>query len=178
MRIEWIAVASAVAAWIAALQAYRSSRVARRAYRLAMEQETRLRPSLELYLVEAHVRRPESGARRLYVFSLTVSNKSDMANAIKHIRLIIEHSHGQGPISNIAIPHNPDLSDQLPGNDLRPFRVPCNIGARAVLGGSSIFEVPDDIFKDSRIEAYTLAIEDTYGHETSAEAIFLEERPL
>lgn len=39
-------------------------------------------------------------------------------------------------------------------------------------------EVPDDFFKDLRIEAYRVMVMDTYGHESTIEAIFLNEREI
>jgi hypothetical protein len=36
--------------------------------------------------------------------------------------------------------------------------------------------VPADLLRGSQVEAYTLQIVDTYGHRTSVEALFLQER--
>lgn len=134
MPTNWVAIVAALAAWVAAWQAFRSAKTARRAYQLVLEQEKRLRPSLELYLVEAHIRRIKQLGIRIYVFRIMVTNKSDAVNYLKELRLFIEHDRKLGPLSNVAIPHEPDLVEYLPQYSGDPLYIPCQIAAHAVLG--------------------------------------------
>ena len=173
---DWIAFVSAVAAWIAAFEAFRSSRMSRRAYALVLQQEARLQPSLGLYLAEGEVRRLGVGAPRIYVFRIVVSNGSDASNSIREAHLLVEHGRGRGPSSNFIAPHRADLIDRLTGLACEPLHLPCEIAARSSLGGLVLFEVPSELLRGSQVEAYTLQIIDTYGHHTSMEALFLRER--
>lgn len=172
---DWVSIASAAAAWVAAWLAFRSARTARQTYNLAREQERRFHPSLELYLVDAHIRRLESPLPRLYVFRIMVTNKSDAANSLKDLKLVVGHKREQGPLSNVAIPHNPGLAAYLPENHVELVNIPCGIAARTVLGGLAIFGVPQDLLRDSKVESYTLTVVDSFGHETTLEAILLRE---
>ena len=172
---KWIAIVSAIAAWIAALEAFRSSRMSRKAYALALQQEARLQPSLSLHLVEGEVRRLGVGAPRIYVFRVVVSNGSDASNSIREANLLVEHGRGHVP-SNLIAPHRVELMERLTGLDYEPLNLPREIAARSSLGGLVLFEVPADLLRGSQVEAYTLQIVDTYGHRTSVEALFLQER--
>lgn len=173
---DWISTVSAVAAWIATLEAVRASRLSRRAYALALQQEARLQPSLRLYLVESEVRRLGVGAPRIYIFQIVVSNGSDASNSIREVNLLVEHGRGHGPSSNFIAPHRADLTDRLTGLAVEPLRLPCEIAAHNSLGGLVLFEVPSELLRGSQVEAYTLRIIDTYGHHTSMEILFLQER--
>jgi hypothetical protein len=176
MKIDWLGIISAIAAWLAAWQAFRSSQIARASHKLSLEQEARLKPSLQVYLKDAYFRRGNESSR-VYFFQLIISNKSDLSNSIKEIRLEIEHGKKHSPLSNILMDHKPSLATQH-SLDKQTFNVPFEIGIRTSLAGFALFEVPNEFFKDSRIEAYTVAIVDTYGHTSTAEAIFLNEREI
>ena len=106
----WSAVASAIAAWVAAWYAFGSARIARKSYELALQQEQRRRPALELYLLNAHIRRFMTQQCRIYIFDLEITNKSESDNSVRDIRLHIEHRRGQGPSSNLTISHDPSAS--------------------------------------------------------------------
>jgi hypothetical protein len=174
MKIDWLGIISAIAACMAAWQAYRSSQVARSSYKLSLEQEARFKPSLQLYLKDAYFRRVNE-SNRLYFFQVIISNTSDVSNSLKEVKLEIEHGEKNSLPSNILIDHKPSLAGQFQ-LEQQAFQVPCEIGARASVAGFALFEVPHQFLKGLRIEAYKIVIVDTYGHESAVEAIFLNER--
>jgi hypothetical protein len=147
-------------------------------FKLVLGHEARLRPSLSLYVVDARIRRAREQALRIFVFQLLVSNLSDAVNSLREVRLVIEYSRGQGPLSNVAVPHKLDLAPLLAGVKIPPIQVPHEIAAGTALAGVALFEVPDDLLGDARVEAYSLILVDIFGHETSAEALLLKEEPL
>ncbi len=172
--MEWVAIISMIAACVAALHAFRSSRTARQAYRLTLEQDLRHRPSLELYLVSAYILRLNESRDRLYVFHTRVTNKSYSGNSIKEMQLVIECDREQGPPSNFAIPHDFTLAEHLSSEeDL--FDVPCELGAHTILERTALFLLQDDLLRNSRIASYALRIIDTYGNKTDLVTIFLQE---
>ncbi len=174
--MDWVTVAAAAAAWVAAWQAIKSARTAKRAYSLALEQERRLLPSLEIYLVDTYIRRLETLNLRLYVFQLMITNKSYAGNSLRDIQLLIQHGQGSTPTSQVAIPHKSDLVTHLPGANQDALQIPSPIAAHAIVGGLALFDVPDDLLRESRIESYNIKVVDSYGHETQLEAILLQER--
>ncbi len=173
--MDWVSVLAAAAACFAAWQAARSAKTAKQAYSLAIEQDQRHRPSLELYLVEAYIRRIDKSEERLFVFHLMVTNKSASKNSIKDLKLIIDHKRKYGPLSNVSIPHDPELNSKLNENK-DPFKIPFLIEAYSATGGIAIFRVPDDLLSGSRVESYMIKIVDNKDFESAVEAILLQEK--
>lgn len=173
---DWVTIAAAFAAWVAAWQAFRSSRVARSAYQLALKQEQRLQPSLEVYIVDAYIRRRANPSRRLYVFRITISNKSFAGNGLKDLQLVVHCSRDHGPSSDIAIPQKLELGEHLHISAADLVKVPAPIEAHTVMGGLALFEVHDEVLGGANVESYTLKLVDTYGNETDKETILLQER--
>jgi len=173
--MEWESKTSAAAAIVSAVAAWIAAWHARRTYKLALQQESRLQPSLELYLVNGYIRRLGSPLLRLFVFRLVVTNKSDAGNSLRDLRLVIHYSREEGPPGNVTISHSPELAVSLPEGQRNPLPVPCGIAARAVVGGVAIFGVPEELLRDFRIESYMLTAVDSFGHQTEREAILLQE---
>lgn len=173
--MDWFSNLAVAVACFAAWQAARSVKIAKQAYSLAIEQDQRHRPSLELYLVEAYIRRIDLSDERLFVFHLMVTNKSASKNSIKDLQLLIEHQRKEGPLSNVSIPHDPELNSRLNENK-DPFKIPFLIEAYSATGGIAIFRVPDDLLSGSRVESYVIKIIDNKNYESAVEAILLQEK--
>lgn len=177
LTMEWvtiIAAIAAIAACIAAWYAARSSKIAKQAYQLSLEQDLRQRPSLDLYLDDSYIKRIEHKDERIFVFRLMITNKSASSNSIKDIQFQIEHQRKEGPLSNISIPHNPGLTDIIHENE-KPFEIPFAIAPYSVIRGIAIFNVPNEIIRGSSVECYTIQIVDNKGHLSALEAILIQE---
>jgi hypothetical protein len=168
-----VALVSLVIAFVALR---RTTKLQQQQLRLLQLQEAGLHPSLTLYLVENYIRRLGPGSPRIYVFQIVVSNSSDLGNSIREARLIIAHEQGQGLPSNLVIAHKAELASRVPAAATGTFQLPAAIAARTSIGGLVLFEVPSEILRESPVESYALQVIDTYGHETSKEAILLQER--
>ena len=142
--MDWVSIIAALAACFAVWYAARSNRIAKQAYDLASEQDRRHRPSLDLYLVDSYIKRIEQSDERIFVFRLMITNKSASRNSIKDIQLLLEHQREVGPLSNVSIPHNPDLSNKINENENR-FKIPLIIDSYSVIGGLAIFNVPNEM---------------------------------
>lgn len=166
---------SALAACIAVWYAARSTKIAKRSYKLALEQDQRNQPSLELYLVNSYIKRIESADERLFVFRLLITNKSASRNSIKSIQLLIIHQKGEGPPSKVSIPHNSgSITEVFENEDL--FDVPFIIDHYSVAGGIAFFKVPNELIRDSVVESYLVKIIDIADNATELEAILLTEK--
>lgn len=130
---------------------------------------------LGLYIVDSHIRKLVPSESRLYLFRVMVTNKSSMNNSLKDLQLVIEYKRQQGPLSNIAISHNPDFAADLSETPKDLLRVPCQIAPHTVLGGVALFKVPEAQLRDCRIESYTLKSIDSNDLETELEVVLLQE---
>jgi hypothetical protein len=73
----WIALGSAGIAATSLWNAILARRIAKRGYLLAVEARDRTTPSLELYIDYGYIRRLAAPARRVFVFRVVVTNRSD-----------------------------------------------------------------------------------------------------
>ena len=90
-----MAVAAAVAAWLAVWFGFRSAQQARKSYRLALEQDRRRQPAIELCLADSHFRTDPDAGCRIYNFEgaalgrvamrakLVTSGKADVSSPIR-----------------------------------------------------------------------------------------------
>lgn len=169
----WIAITSAVAAWLAVLFAYRSNKIAKRALALSEQQDRARAPDLVLYLIDGFVIIKEKDDPRIYAFSLSISNRSDNDNAIHRLELRISfRRRADHPSSNLFFQHDNTLAD-LPG--AAPFSIPQDIGAHKTIAGWATFEVDGDKVLSSDIEEYDIYILDSYGVETRVKPIIVQE---
>ena len=171
---NWIALGTFVVAVYAAWQARRSTRVAEHAYNLSYDAHQRLQPALELYLVDAYIRPVPDPPRRIYVFQIRVTNKSDSANALKDLTLKIAYGKPGAPLSNVVVRHNRAAASSI-AHPTGVLHVPQSVNARSVTGGLAIFPLPDELIRGSAIESYTMVLVDAYDREVTQDALLLRE---
>jgi hypothetical protein len=173
----WVALASAIIAGASLWNAILARRIAKGSYQLAVESRNRTTPSLELYIDDGYIRRLQNPARRVFVFRVVVTNRSDAPNSLKLIRLMIEHRRGEGPFSQLEVASDATCAEALgfSGNEL--LQVPLPIAQRAVVAGTILFPVVQELLAETRIEAYTVSLIDTFQKESAREVLLLTERP-
>lgn len=173
--VNWIPVVSAVAALIALLLSLISFRTAKKAYLLALKQDLRQQPSLELYIADSYICPSTPPIPRLFVFLIKITNTSDAGNSIRELELFIERGKEREITSTVAIPHDSSFFNHLKHKKQEPFKIPISISSRTVIQGLAIFPVVDDLTKNTLIEGYIVKATDSFGHKTEREAILLKE---
>ncbi len=174
---NWIAIGAAVVAFASLWNAIMARRIAKGSYQLAVEARDRATPSLDLYIDHGYIRRLAAPLRRVFVFRVVVTNRSDAPNALKVTRLLIEHQRGVGPPSNLEVTSDPTCSEALGFSEDDVLKMPMPIAQRAVVAGTLFFPVAEDLLADTRIEAYTVSLIDTFDKESVREVLILTERP-
>jgi hypothetical protein len=174
-RSEWTALGALLVSAFSAWQAFRSRRIAERAYQLSYAAHRRSQPSLELYLVEGYIRPVANPARRVCVFKVRITNQSDAANGLKAAALKVAYRKPGEVHSNVIVHHDPGCAGVLSGKDyLNVLQIPQSMAPREVVGGAALFPIPDDLIRGARIESYTLSA-DSHNQEVEQEAILLWE---
>ena len=153
-------------------------RIAKSSYQLAVEARDRTAPSLELYIDSGYVRRVAAPARRVFVFRVVVTNRSDAPNSLKTIRLLIEHRPADGPPSHLQLVADATCAKALGFEEDDVLTVPIAIAQRAVVAGTVFFSVTQELPTETRIEAYTVSLIDTFDRESLKEVLLLAERPV
>lgn len=173
---NWIAIGSAAVALASLWNAIMARRTANQSYHLAVEARNRTTPSLELYIDHGYIRRLAAPPRRVFVFRVVVTNRSDAPNALKLTRLLIEHQRGDGPPSHLEVTPDPTCATPLGFSEDDVLRIPTPITQRAVVAGTLFFPVAQELLADTRIEAYAVSLIDTFERESVREVLLLTER--
>jgi hypothetical protein len=172
----WAAIASAIAAWVAALLAYSGARASKRALIIAERQEQRRQPVLVPYLVEGYVRFVDDGQRfRLYAFLLSISNPSDADNGIAQLDLHVTYTKANGLRMTLKVPANAIFAAAFIGSDSQSLSVPIRVDAHQTIAGWSYFRIDESLLESASIDGYTLVATDSHGYQMSVEPIIVRE---
>jgi hypothetical protein len=166
---DWVAIASAVAAWLAAVFSYWSYRVSQRQLRLLESADTRLQPNLSIYLNRSLFLELEQGASRLYAFSISVSNLSDAPNSLVRAEFEIESGGSDAPLHVLKLPHEPGLGRILGSDWGRGLEFPVRLEARATISGWIFCRVPTQLLAYAGIGNYRLALTDALNKHASVQ---------
>ncbi len=174
----WIAFVSACIAAASLWNAIMARKIAKSGHQLAVETRDRTTPSLELYIDSGDIRRLAAPARRVFVFRVVVTNRSDAPNSLKTIRLLIEHRRTDGPPSHLELVPDATFAKALGFEEGDVLTVPAAIAQRAVVAGTVFFPVAQELLAETRIEAYTVSLIDTFDRESIKEVLLLTEQPF
>lgn len=172
---ELVAVGSMLAAWVAAWQAFRSTRMTRLMYSLSVEAERRKEPAVEVYLADYRMLNPPDEERRIYVFRLLITNKSLAANSIKRIALTLEYGHQGQPPSNVVIPHDSSAAIAASMEATEVIRVPRSIAAGDTITGAALFPIDTGVVGDGVVQSHILTVTDAHDRDVQRHAILLWE---
>jgi hypothetical protein len=160
-----IAVASAIIALATAAYTASTARVARKAYNLALIQDTRQAPRLVVYLADAYTCTSDSVI--MAGVSVTVFNRSDSDNSISRAELLIKYHAIRDDRPTTARVASSDSPAFLPLQLSALIVVPKTVMAHQTVAGWLVFKFPDWISDGRIIDGYSLEIEDS--HEGMAE---------
>lgn len=171
----WIAIASAVASCSAALFAFWSIKIAQRSFRLSEDQANSRLPNIVTYLMDGMVRRFDESEKRLYAFSISLSNRSDSDNSLSALELRMIYTVENSVPSNVLLPHTPNLSHNFGLKGAKPITIPIHINAHGTIAGWAFFEIDNSLLKQATINKYEIRFLDAHGKESSIEPIILRE---
>ncbi len=178
MKINYsdiISICSAIAAWVAALLAYRSSRIAKRSLAISENQEQDRSPNLEPYLSESFTCKTEDDLYRIYAFSILVNNKSDMPNTLSRAELSISYRYQNDLITNILLPHSDDNIIESNAVSIVPIILPAQIDIRHTISGWFVFKIRREQLTNLSIENYQLKLYDSRGNISIVRPIIIKE---
>jgi hypothetical protein len=171
--LKWMPFVAAVAAWVAAIFAYLTARRSIRLLHLAEQQEERRRPVLILYLQGGRLRRV--GEDLVYMFLLSVSNRSDSNNAIAQIDLRIEYRTAFNFLAAVDVPIV-SQDDEMFGGDTRSrLEIPIRVDAHHTVAGWVFFRVKKALLEDCAVNTYVIVATDSHGGRSSIETALVQE---
>jgi hypothetical protein len=157
----WIALASLMVSIFSAIY---SGRKASRALSISESQERRRQPQLGIYLARAY--RRFTPKRQLFGFLVTVTNPTDINNAVARAELQITYLVRDDASVVCRIGHDPAIKEKR--NDegeasAAVFALPLRIDAHQTASGWFLFALDNDVIGKGTIDAHSLILEDTHG---------------
>jgi hypothetical protein len=167
-----VAVLAVSAAWVAALFAYRSFKVTKRALELAESESAAKKSNITAYLADSfRVVQQESGDSR-YVFSIAYSNKSETNDSITEIQLETFYVNSANRLNHLISAHEPS-SDQWLVGSAKPAILPINIPARSAMTNWFVFGIPAVAEDAKQIKKYRVVARNSIGQEAVVESYIL-----
>lgn len=169
-----IASLAAIAAWVAALFAYNSYRVSKRALELAESQNDASKTNISAYLADSFRAYDSNEKKGKYIFSIAYSNKSESNDSITEVNLETFYVNSSNRISHLITAHEQGSGKWLSG-EAKPAKLPINIQARSSVTSWFVFGVPLVAEEAQRIEKYRVVARNGKGEEVSVESYILRE---
>jgi hypothetical protein len=150
----WISLVSAAGTCIASWIMYRTLRLAER-------QEARRLPRLRPYLAEGYRRTFQGERMRVYAFSISVGNPSEIDNALARAELQIGYLTENDVYMTVKVAEDHFLAPLLGLDSRAVLRLPAGVGANQTVAGWLFFRVNEDVLREVRIDDYSLLLTDT-----------------
>lgn len=165
---------AAIAAWVAALVAYRSYRVSKKALELSELESNAKKSNIAVYLADSFRIYDRKRKQGKYIFSIAYSNKSDSDDAITEVDLETFYITSGNRVNHLICSHEQDTSEWLSG-DAKPAKLPLNIQARSSVTSWFVFGTLSITEKAQRIEKYRVVARNGKGQEVAVESFILRE---
>lgn len=162
---------SALAAVLSAVWAWSSARSAAQSHRLALEQESKRKPSIDVYLIDGEQLGADASAASTYRFRLRVTNLSEAPNAIVQLILEIEYARGNSRGLQLLLPHQP-VDDEV------SFRLPKLLQPKEAVEGWATFTLPNELRQGARTETYQVTLVDAAANRFSVRPIIIPQRQV
>lgn len=173
-NILWTILAT-IAAIASAIYAYRSNVISKKALELATREYNDRQSNFSLYLINGYRWTTKDGSKKKFLlFHITVTNKSDNKNSFK-ADLEIEYIRTDQSVARAIVPHDARLISSIPQKELTAFSNDIRIEEKAIESKWLVFEQPKDVFKEYRIEKYTIRFTDSTGKTEITESVLLKE---
>lgn len=165
---------AAIAAWLAALFAYMSYCVSRRALELAEQQNNSFKTNITAYLADSFRSYDSELKKGKYIFSIAYTNRSDSPDSIIEVSLETFYVNEQDRISHLISPHEECSGYWLSGN-AEPAMLPIIIQPRSAITGWFIFGVSTIAQNSKRINKYRVVARNGNGEEVAVDSFILRE---
>jgi len=162
-------IATVVSVWSAIV----SARAAKRSLAISEQQESRRQPLLSPYLFKGYFKQFKN--EKIFVFSISVSNATDVDNAIVHLELEVSYVSAQNVCMKFKIPHEAKLVKNLDVGEIKPFNLPVSIGSHQAIAGWALFNVTEAMLNEGALDSYKVILTDSHGLLTKFDPGILKE---
>jgi hypothetical protein len=174
MENFWTIIAS-LAAVFSAAYSYHSNQTSKKALKYAKKSYQDKQANFHLYLIDSfRWALKESKKNKLLLFHCTINNKSENKSSYK-ATLELEYIRDDNSVSRVIIDHDSSLLTRIPKNSLTAFSNDIRIEEKGMESKWLVFEQPEIIRNEYRIEKYSIIITDIAGNLESIDCYMLKD---
>jgi hypothetical protein len=169
------AIIATIASVISALSAFFSRGHAKKSYELALQNFNDKKSNFGLYLIDCYRWLGKDNAtKKILLFHITINNKSEGKSSYK-AELEIEYIRSDQSVARVIIPHDEYLLTFIPQKDITTFPNNIRMEEKGILTKWLIFEQPNSISSEYKIEKYSVKISDTLGNTQIADNFIIKD---
>jgi hypothetical protein len=159
---DYTAIAAIVISSGSLILAWKSYGISRKGYDLAAQASRFSQPHLTGYLIDAFRYRPDLGGNIVYIFCVSIENKSTIQNSIVNAEMRLPFL--RDGIERLAVfSHNENIGRLAPLNLKNIATLPVVLPIRGALVANFCFEVHKDLLERSEYDLHTLRLGFTDG---------------
>jgi hypothetical protein len=166
-----IAGASAIAAIVSAIYAWRSTQVAREALELARSDHREKHSGLSAYLIDGKSWDTEAG-QRCVAFACTVSNTASAPLSVPRVELHLHVVNSDRGMSRLVLQPDP-TAVPMPWQST-PLLPPINLESRSTASGWVRYVLPPRVVEHMTVDKYEVVFLASTGERTSVEQYLLQ----
>lgn len=164
-----------LAAWVAVIIAMCSHRTTKKSLLIAEEHAKGRCPLLVPYLIKSSFMTTDDKSKRIYVFSVSLTNRSDLDNSIVNIQLLVKYHKPSQPEASLVLPHNINLKNLLTNEPNKVLQEPFKIHAHDSIVGELLFECDSTLLDAIIIDSYNIVFIDSNGLTCQLQPIMVTE---
>jgi hypothetical protein len=154
---DYIAIAAIVMSFCSLMLAWKSYGISRKSYDLAAQASQFSQPHLSGYLIDAFRYRPDLGGKIVYIFCVSIENKSTIQNSILNAEMRLPFL--RDGIERLAVfSHNENIGRLASLNLKNIATLPVIIPIRGAQIANFCFEVQKDMLVRSEYDLHTLRL--------------------
>ena len=162
---DWISAFAAITACGSAIFAYSSYRIARQSLGLSTQVFDRSQPNSSVYLIDAFRCHFEEQKVVLYVFSLSITNRSTIQNTIVSVEMRLPFV--RDGVERLGVFTHKSSEALVSINNV--LQLPAEVPPRGALVTNCCFEVPDEMLERAECGFHLLRIRYVEGTTTEIE---------
>lgn len=172
----WVSILAFLASGWSAFNSWQARRIAKKALAINESQEARRQPKLGIYRVDGYRRYLPD--KQLFGFMVSVSNPTDINNAISQAELQVTYVLEKEIKAVWRVPHSPAVAAiayDATGNTANVLTLPLRVDAHQTVAGWLVFSLDNSVLTGRTIDSHQIILEDSHSASTTTEAIAVRE---
>ncbi len=166
---------AAIAAWLAALFAYKTYCISKKSLDLVQLERTEGETNICAYLVDSFVKYDDKTNEKKHIFLIEYSNKSEKFDSVTQVFLETYYVNSENRVSSLISNSEQETEKWLENNEVSS-KLPIDIQPRSAVTNWFVFSVSPIALQSTRIQKYCVIAKNSKGIVATLESYILREQ--